>query len=95
MQKFETVKGNAIPLNRADVDTDQIIPAQYLKRIERSGFGPFAFETCTLASTDEVAHAIRAMLVRGAPLIGVTAAFGHGTRQCRFLVCRHWPGADV
>ncbi len=37
---------------------------------------PFAFETCTLTGTDEVAHAIRAMLVRGAPLIGVTAAFG-------------------
>ncbi len=45
MEKFETVKGKAIPLNRADVDTDQIIPAQYLKRIERTGFGQFAFET--------------------------------------------------
>src|SRR5258708_39752404 len=44
MDKFETIKGNAIPLNRADVDTDQIIPAQYLKRIERTGFGEFAFE---------------------------------------------------
>ena len=45
MDKFKTVKGNAIPLNRADVDTDQIIPAQYLKRIERTGFGEFAFES--------------------------------------------------
>ncbi|MBN9494488.1 3-isopropylmalate dehydratase small subunit [bacterium] len=45
MQKFETVKSNVLPLDRADVDTDQIIPAQYLKRIERTGFGPFAFET--------------------------------------------------
>ena len=44
MQKFETVTGKAIPINRSDVDTDQIIPAQYLKRIERTGFGPFAFE---------------------------------------------------
>lgn len=44
MQKFEQVRGRAIPLNRADVDTDQIIPAQYLKRIERTGFGEFAFE---------------------------------------------------
>lgn len=44
MQKFETVRGKAIPLDRADVDTDQIIPAQYLKRIERTGFGEFAFE---------------------------------------------------
>ena len=45
MEKFKTVKSNAIPLNRADVDTDQIIPAQYLKRIERTGFGQFAFES--------------------------------------------------
>jgi 3-isopropylmalate/(R)-2-methylmalate dehydratase small subunit len=45
MEKFKTVKSNAIPLNRADVDTDQIIPAQYLKRIERTGFGEFAFES--------------------------------------------------
>lgn len=45
MDKFTTVTGNAIPLNRADVDTDQIIPARYLKRIERTGFGEFAFET--------------------------------------------------
>jgi len=45
MQKFETVKSKVLPLDRADVDTDQIIPAQYLKRIERTGFGPFAFET--------------------------------------------------
>lgn len=44
MQTFEPVRGRAIPLNRADVDTDQIIPAQYLKRIERTGFGEFAFE---------------------------------------------------
>jgi 3-isopropylmalate/(R)-2-methylmalate dehydratase small subunit len=44
MQKFEALRSPAIPLNRADVDTDQIIPAQYLKRIERTGFGEFAFE---------------------------------------------------
>jgi 3-isopropylmalate/(R)-2-methylmalate dehydratase small subunit len=45
MEKFHTVRGKALPLPRADVDTDQIIPAQYLKRIERTGFGQFAFET--------------------------------------------------
>jgi 3-isopropylmalate/(R)-2-methylmalate dehydratase small subunit len=32
-----------VPLDRADVDTDQIIPKQFLKRIERTGFGPFLF----------------------------------------------------
>ena len=44
MDPVTTVSGNAIPLDRADVDTDQIIPAKYLKRIERTGYGPFAFE---------------------------------------------------
>lgn len=44
MEKFRTVKGRAIPMNRADVDTDQIISKEFLKRIERTGFGPFAFD---------------------------------------------------
>ncbi|MDP6606273.1 MAG: 3-isopropylmalate dehydratase small subunit [Dehalococcoidia bacterium] len=45
MKKVEKVTGHAIPLNRANVDTDQIIPAKHLKRIERTGYGPFAFES--------------------------------------------------
>jgi 3-isopropylmalate/(R)-2-methylmalate dehydratase small subunit len=44
MEAVTSVTGNAIPLDRADVDTDQIIPAKHLKRIERTGYGPFAFE---------------------------------------------------
>jgi 3-isopropylmalate/(R)-2-methylmalate dehydratase small subunit len=40
---FRTHTGRAMPLDRRDVDTDQIIPAEYLKRIERTGFGPFLF----------------------------------------------------
>jgi 3-isopropylmalate/(R)-2-methylmalate dehydratase small subunit len=43
MKKFETVEGVVAPLDRADVDTDQIIPKQFLRRIERTGFGPFLF----------------------------------------------------
>jgi 3-isopropylmalate/(R)-2-methylmalate dehydratase small subunit len=43
MNPFTTHTGRALPLDRADVDTDQIIPAEYLKRIERAGFGPFLF----------------------------------------------------
>jgi 3-isopropylmalate/(R)-2-methylmalate dehydratase small subunit len=43
MQPVKDIAGNALPLNRADVDTDQIMPKQFLKRIERSGFGPFTF----------------------------------------------------
>jgi 3-isopropylmalate/(R)-2-methylmalate dehydratase small subunit len=44
MEPIAKVEGTAVPLDRADVDTDQIIPAQYLKRIERTGFGPFLFD---------------------------------------------------
>jgi 3-isopropylmalate/(R)-2-methylmalate dehydratase small subunit len=39
----KTVKGGVTALKRADVDTDQIIPKQFLKRIERTGFGEFLF----------------------------------------------------
>jgi 3-isopropylmalate/(R)-2-methylmalate dehydratase small subunit len=43
MQPFTTHTGTALPIDRSDVDTDQIIPAEFLKRIERTGFGPFLF----------------------------------------------------
>ena len=43
MQPFTTLTGIAAPLDRANVDTDQIIPKQFLKRIERTGFGQFLF----------------------------------------------------
>jgi 3-isopropylmalate/(R)-2-methylmalate dehydratase small subunit len=43
MQPFTTHTGTALPVDRSDVDTDQIIPAEFLKRIERTGFGPFLF----------------------------------------------------
>lgn len=43
MQPFRVHKGLVAPLDRANVDTDQIIPKQFLKRIERSGFGKFLF----------------------------------------------------
>ena len=43
MQPFIWHTGRVVPLQRANVDTDQIIPKQFLKRIERSGFGAFLF----------------------------------------------------
>ena len=43
MRPFTTVRSRACPIDANDVDTDQIIPKQFLKRIERTGFGPFAF----------------------------------------------------
>ncbi|HUA93595.1 MAG TPA: 3-isopropylmalate dehydratase small subunit [Terracidiphilus sp.] len=43
MEKFTTLKSLAAPLDRTNVDTDQIIPKQFLKRIERTGYGDFLF----------------------------------------------------
>jgi 3-isopropylmalate/(R)-2-methylmalate dehydratase small subunit len=43
MQAFVQETGVVAPLDRVDVDTDQIIPKQFLKRIERTGFGQFLF----------------------------------------------------
>ena len=45
MQKFTTLTGIAAPMDRANVDTDAIIPKQYLKSIKRSGFGPNLFDS--------------------------------------------------
>ena len=43
MQPFTKHAGLVVPMDRSDVDTDQIIPKQFLKRIERTGFGQFVF----------------------------------------------------
>src|ERR1043165_8823324 len=43
MTPFKNETGVVAPLDRANVDTDQIIPKQFLKRIERTGFGKFLF----------------------------------------------------
>jgi 3-isopropylmalate dehydratase small subunit len=44
MQAFTQLSGIAVPLDRANVDTDMIIPKQFLKSIKRSGFGPNLFD---------------------------------------------------
>jgi len=43
MEPIRKIQGTLAPLNRANVDTDQIMPKQFMKRIERFGFGPFTF----------------------------------------------------
>jgi len=43
MEPINTIKGGVSVLDRPDVDTDQIIPKQFLKRVERTGFGEFLF----------------------------------------------------
>jgi len=77
MDKFEAVRGRAIPLNRADVDTDQIIPAQYLKRIERTGFGQFAFEEWR----KDPAFVVNNPAYAGAPVLLAGPNFGCGSSR--------------
>ena len=43
MEPVVVVTGRAVPLDRTDVDTDQIIPSDWLKRVERTGFGAGLF----------------------------------------------------
>ncbi|MFL2804204.1 MAG: 3-isopropylmalate dehydratase small subunit [Dehalococcoidia bacterium] len=43
MEPIRLIEGNVAPLDRVNVDTDQIIPKQFLKRVERTGFGEFLF----------------------------------------------------
>ena len=43
MEAVSVVTGRMVPLDRANVDTDQIMPKQFLKRVERTGFGDFVF----------------------------------------------------
>lgn len=44
MKSFTTLTGLVAPMDRANVDTDMIIPKQFLKSIKRSGFGPYLFD---------------------------------------------------
>jgi 3-isopropylmalate/(R)-2-methylmalate dehydratase small subunit len=44
MRAFTTLDGLVVPLDRANVDTDAIIPKQFLKSIKRAGFGPTMYE---------------------------------------------------
>ncbi len=54
MKPFANFKGIVAPLDRANVDTDAIIPAQFLKSIKRSGFGPYLFDKWRYLDDGEV-----------------------------------------
>ncbi len=77
MEPVRRVAGNAIPLNRANVDTDQIIPAKHLKRIERTGYGPFAFEAWR-ADPDFV---LNNPAYEGAPILLAQQNLGSGSSR--------------
>ncbi len=77
MEPVTNVRGKAIPLDRANVDTDQIIPAQYMKRIERTGYGPFAF----LAWRDDPDFVLNNPAHQGATIMLTRQNFGSGSSR--------------
>ena len=77
MKRVTTVRGKAIPLNRANVDTDQIIPARNLKRVERTGYGPFAFE----AWRKDPGFVLNDKRYEGAPIMLARQNFGSGSSR--------------
>jgi 3-isopropylmalate/(R)-2-methylmalate dehydratase small subunit len=80
MKQVRVVRGTALPLDRANVDTDQIIPAVWLKRVERTGFGAGLFSSWREADPDFVLnrpeHAGAKVLVAG-PNFGIGSSREH------------------
>src|SRR5437879_6936275 len=77
MEPVKRVAGRMAPLDLADVDTDQIIPKQFLKRIERTGYGPFLFDDWRARGDfvlDRPEYA-------GAPVLVAGANFGCGSSR--------------
>ena len=77
MKAVHSVSGQTMPLNRADVDTDQIIPKQFLKRIERTGYGEF----CFFDWRKDPAFIINDRRYAGAPILLAQQNFGCGSSR--------------
>jgi 3-isopropylmalate/(R)-2-methylmalate dehydratase small subunit len=77
MEPFVEVTGPVAALDRANVDTDQIIPKQFLKRIERSGFGEFLF----FDWRKDPDFALNRPEFAGAPILATGRNFGSGSSR--------------
>jgi 3-isopropylmalate/(R)-2-methylmalate dehydratase small subunit len=83
VKAFTTHTGLVAALNRANVDTDQIIPKQFLKRVERTGFGPAAFFDWRYRPDGSLdpAFELNAPRVAGASVLLAGANFGCGSSR--------------
>jgi 3-isopropylmalate/(R)-2-methylmalate dehydratase small subunit len=83
MKPFRVHTGVAVPLDRANVDTDQIIPKQYLKRIERTGFGQFLFDDWrrTPSGDQDPKFVLNMPRYRGASVLIAGKNFGCGSSR--------------
>ena len=84
MQPFTKHTGLVVPMDRSDVDTDQIIPKQFLKRIERTGFGQFAFYDWRYDETGKIPNPkfeLNQPEYQGASILLVRKNFGCGSSR--------------
>lgn len=83
MQPYRIHTGIAAPLDRANVDTDQIIPKQFLKRVERSGFGKFLFYDWRFEpnGNEEKEFVLNQPQYRGASVLIADKNFGCGSSR--------------
>ena len=83
MESFEKVHGVVAPLDLPNVDTDQIIPKQFLKRIERTGFGQFLFYDWRFldGETPNPEFELNQERYRGASILVTRANFGCGSSR--------------
>ena len=83
MQPFRTHTGLVAPLDRANVDTDQIIPKQFLKRVERTGFGQFAFYDWRINAdgTPNAEFVLNQPRYKGASVLVAAKNFGCGSSR--------------
>jgi 3-isopropylmalate/(R)-2-methylmalate dehydratase small subunit len=77
MDKFTTHTGRAVPLRRSNVDTDQIIPAEYLKRVTRTGFADGLFK----AWRDDPSFVLNDSRYDGATILVAGPDFGTGSSR--------------
>ena len=83
MQPFVKHTGLVAPLDRSNVDTDQIIPKQFLKRIERTGFGKYLFFDWRLNQdgTENPDFELNRPALRGASVLLARRNFGCGSSR--------------
>jgi 3-isopropylmalate/(R)-2-methylmalate dehydratase small subunit len=76
-------RGRVAPLRRSHVDTDQIIPKQFLKRVERTGFGPFLFHDWRRGADGQIdpAFPLNQPSYAGATILAAGANFGCGSSR--------------
>ena len=91
MKQVRVVSGRAVPLKRSDVDTDQIIPAEWLKRVERTGFDKGLFATWR----DDRNFVLNDERYAGASILVAGPSFGVGSSREHAVWALQQYGFDV